>query len=82
MIVDIDTTNVKFQVYKVTDKKTNKHELHTIDEIPFEDFHDESVQTKIIKKILKLINLEEVEDEDIALRKNTENLGERIGVDG
>ena len=65
LIVDLDTTSVKFQVYKVTDKKTNKHELHTIDEIPFEDFHDEKTQSKIIKKILKLINLEEVKDEDI-----------------
>ena len=86
LIVNIDETNVKFQVYKVIDKKTNKHELHTIEEVKFKDFHNENVQSKIIKQILKLINLEEVQDEDIEkideLLKNTELLGEGIEVDG
>lgn len=86
LVVNIDSTSVKYQVYKVTDKKTNKHELHTIDEINFEDFHDEKIQDKIIKQILKLINLEEVKDEDIEkidkLLKNTEILNKGVEVDG
>lgn len=86
LVVNIDSTSVKYQVYKVTDKKTNKHELHTIDEINFEDFHDEKIQDKIIKLILKLINLEEVKDEDIEkidkLLKNTEILSKGVEVDG
>ncbi len=55
LIVDLNTTSVKFQVHKVTDKKTNKHELHTIiDDIEFKDFHNEKrLQSKIIKQILK-----------------------------
>lgn len=95
LIVDLNTTSVKFQVYKVTDKKTNKHELHTIiDDIKFKDFHDEKTQSKIIKQILKLLNLEEVKDEDIEevdekrdekldeLLKNTADLSKGVGVDG
>lgn len=86
LIVNIDETNVKFQVYKVIDKKTNKHELHTIEEVKFKDFHNENVQSKIIKQILKLINLEEVQDEDIEkideLLKNTSNLSKGVEVDG
>jgi RNA helicase len=95
LIVDLNTTSVKFQVYKVTDKKTNKHELHTIiDDIEFKDFHDEKTQSKIIKQILKLLNLEEVKDEDIEevdekrdekldeLLKNTADLSKGVGVDG
>lgn len=86
LIVDIDTTSVKFRVYKVADKKTNKHELHTIEEVKFKDFHNENVQAKIIKQILKLINLEEIKDEDIEkideLLKNTEILSEGVEVNG
>lgn len=86
LIVDIDVKSVKFQVYKVTDKKTNTHELHTIEEIKFKDFHDEKIQAKIVKQILKLINLEEVKDEDIEkideLLKNTSNLSKGVEVDG
>ena len=86
LIVDIDTTSVKFQVYKVIDKKTNKHELHTIDGLKYQDFHNEKVQEKIIKKILKFINLEEVKDEDIEqldeLLKNTADLSKGVEVDG
>lgn len=86
LVVNIDSTSVKFQVFKVTDKKTNTHELHTIDEITFKDFHDEKKQAEIIKQILKLINLEEVKDEDIEkideLLKNTSNLSEGVEVDG
>lgn len=91
LIVDLDATSVKFQVYKVADKKTNKHELHTIYETEFEDFHDEKTQSQIIKQILKLLNLEEVKDEDIQdetdetmgeLLKNTANLSKGVGVDG
>ena len=85
LIVDLDTTSVS-SVYKVIDKKTNKHELHTIDGLKYQDFHNEKVQEKIIKKILKFINLEEVKDEDIEqldeLLKNTSNLSEGVGVDG
>ena len=86
LIVDIDTTSVKFRVYKVADKKTNKHELHTIEEVKFKDFHNENVQANIIKQILKLINLEEIKDEDIEkideLLKNTEILSEGVEVNG
>lgn len=91
LIVDLDATSVKFQVYKVADKKTNKHELHTIYETEFEDFHDEKTQSQIIKQILKLLNLEEVKDEDIQdetdetmgeLLKNTADLSKGVGVDG
>lgn len=88
LIVDLYTTSVKYQVYKVTDKKSNKHELHTIKEFKFEDFHDEKTQSKIIKQILKLLNLEEVKDEDIEdetigeLLKNTADLSKGVGVDG
>lgn len=91
LIVDLDATSVKFQVYKVADKKTNKHELHTIYETKFEDFHDEKTQSQIIKQILKLLNLEEVKDEDIQdetdekmgeLLKNTADLSKGVGVDG
>lgn len=86
LVVNIDSTSVKFQVFKVTDKKTNTHELHTIDEITFKDFHDEKKQAEIIKQILKLINLEEVKDEDIEkideLLKNTSNLSKGVEVDG
>lgn len=86
LIIDIDTTSVKFQVFKVTDKKTNTHELHKIEEVKFKDFHDEKIQAKIIKQTLKLINLEEVKDEDIEkideLLKNTSNLSKGVEVDG
>lgn len=86
LVVNIDSTSVKFQVFKVTDKKTNTHELHTINEIKFKDFHDEKIQSNIIKQILKLINLEEVKDEDIEkideLLKNTSNLSKGVELDG
>lgn len=86
LIIDIDTTSVKFQVFKVTDKKTNTHELHKIEEFNFKDFHDEKIQAKIIKQTLKLINLEEIKDEDIEkideLLKNTSNLSKGVEVDG
>ena len=77
---------MKFQVFKVTDKKTNTHELHKIEEVKFKDFHDEKIQAKIIKQTLKLINLEEVKDEDIEkideLLKNTSNLSKGVELDG